>query len=252
MPNYSHDEGYESASINDRPTSLPELHAATDSFEDIPITQQRITRSSAKFHELHTVQDSNVPAIQQQDLANAGIAQCDIIHEKLEVKKEENEEVDIDIHLSKCRPVFLGYDHVEKELTLTHDMGSYTRFIALDLRRYVKLISCRKEIDAMVAKVNGNGRTQVEFKKHIGGNIYVSINNKYHVVDIRQFIFIDSELIPTRAGVALHFVEWLLFKETYKHLAEVLPEILQIRPCSETHDPENEDEALTCKECFPC
>jgi hypothetical protein len=156
----------------------------------------------------------------------------------------------IDIPISKVRPVFIGYDNSKNEITLCHTLyDNYRRFISLSLPRFAKLMASREEIDSMVSATKTNPR--VDYSKHVGGNIFVSITSKYHTVDIRQFTCEDSQFKATRVGVALHFAEWYFLKQTYKYVVQEIPELQDIKLCSEIHNTEKTEDAFECAECFP-
>jgi hypothetical protein len=157
---------------------------------------------------------------------------------------------DINIPISKVRPVYLGYDKEKNQITLCHTLtDNYQRFISLSLNRFAKLMTSKEEIDAMVRATKSNPR--INYMKHIGGNIFVSITSKYHTVDIRQFGKEDSNFQATPAGVALHFAEWYFLKQSYKYVVQQLPELESMKFCGDIHNTEKDVDAFDCVECFP-
>jgi hypothetical protein len=158
--------------------------------------------------------------------------------------------IDFNIPISKYRSVYIFYSNVLGEMNLTHTLpDNYIRSIFITLPRFVRLISLKAEIDKAIADTKTS--TNAVYKRHIGGNIYVSVSSKYHTVDIRQFANIDSELTATRVGIALHYAEWYFLNQSYKYIQEVLPLMKNLKHCSQTHDLENIEETFHCRECFP-
>jgi hypothetical protein len=169
---------------------------------------------------------------------------------QIEKKDKVEKEVYFNIPLSKVRPLFMEYNNWLDEVMFSHTLADgYLRHISLNLPRFAKLISLKQDIDSMIAA--SKTKPDLEYKKHIGGNIHVTVTSKYHSVDIRQFVFIDSNLTPTRMGISLHFVEWYFLKQSYKYVLDVLPHLATIKICTDAHHVDDMAEAFSCRECFP-
>lgn len=93
----------------------------------------------------------------------------------------------------------------------------------------------------------------VEYKRHLGGNWYVSINKGYPCVDIRKFWLPEQEerVVATRKGIALGFKEFRLLSKLVEEINQNIPEMVDIVPCHRRDDHQNQLGALRCPECNP-
>jgi hypothetical protein len=156
----------------------------------------------------------------------------------------------INHQLSKYRPVFLEHTKDDDMIAISHRLEqAEAKIVTLYLDRYAKLMSIKSEVDAAVSKSKTS--RNYKYSRHLGGHIYVNVCSKFPCVDIRQFYMYNKELKATKQGVALHFAEWYFFKQAHTMVCEVLPQVMDMKHCSDTHDVENFESALACKECFP-
>ena len=122
--------------------------------------------------------------------------------------------------------------------------------VSLPTLRWVSLTYATRFIDEALADLSKN--REVKFEYHIGGNVYVTVDSPYRLVDIRQR-FVDEEgvLRPTRRGVKLRLKEWASLKEAVEAVKVVVPETAVLVPCSLQEDHSNQRGFLTCPECNP-
>ncbi len=121
--------------------------------------------------------------------------------------------------------------------------------ISLTLQRFDLLRCAIPDIDQALADVKAN--KAVNFRFHLGGNVYVSVSNGYSCVDVRQFWIPpnEDELTATRKGIALKLFEWERFKSAAKAVDAFVPELISYDPCFLQLDHSTEEG--TCKECNP-
>ena len=91
----------------------------------------------------------------------------------------------------------------------------------------------------------------VYYRKHLGGNWYVSITQWFPCVNIRKYWTPEgaTEITPTRKGVILSFSEFGKFSEAISELDEALPELEVLVPCYLEH--QTQLAGLRCSECNP-
>ena len=135
------------------------------------------------------------------------------------------------------------------------------RGVRLSLSRFKLLMECAEEIDNALNELKA-GNEAVDFSRHLGGNLYVTVS-KYHCVNLRFWYHpnpgegaLAKDLRPTKGGIA--FVdsyqggyEWSKLKDVFKETLFLLPEINDTIPCCDSSDHSNQMGALMCGECNP-
>lgn len=98
----------------------------------------------------------------------------------------------------------------------------------------------------------------VDYRLHLGGNVYVSVTSPYRCINIRKFYFMRNvksgkkTLYPTREGVSLRFPEWAKLKNNLSEINFHLPvELDSVVPCYARQDHSNQMAMLECMECNP-
>lgn len=98
----------------------------------------------------------------------------------------------------------------------------------------------------------------VDYRLHLGGNVYVSVTSPYRCINIRKFYFMRNvksgkkTLYPTREGVSLRFPEWAKLKNNLCEINFHLPvELDSVVPCYARQDHSNQMAMLECMECNP-
>ena len=95
--------------------------------------------------------------------------------------------------------------------------------------------------------------SQVEFERHIGRNVYVTVSAQYCVVDIRERYLPEGSklLINTRRGMSLKAKTWKKLKALIPILDERVPGLKEAIPCVYREDHNNQLGYLACSECCP-
>ena len=119
--------------------------------------------------------------------------------------------------------------------------------ITLNLQRCNELFMNLPQLDIAVHMMELNQPTF--YRKHLGGNWYVTVQNGFKCVDIRKFWKPEnvSEICATRKGVALNFEQYRELKNGLHTLDSFIPELRDIIPCYSTQNHVLQD----CKECSP-
>ena len=123
--------------------------------------------------------------------------------------------------------------------------------IALPARRFASLLQKCNEINETVQQVENGISTQ--YKVHIGGGVFVTVNGEYQRVDVRAFFVPpgQAEEKATCRGMAFKLCEWKKFIEVIPRLLEMDTEIASTLPCYlEAHHPIIVEQTGCC-ECAP-
>jgi len=107
------------------------------------------------------------------------------------------------------------------------------------------------EIDKAIFEVR-KGK-DVEYREHLGGNVYVSVSKQYPIVNIRHFWKPkdSDEIQPTRKGVTLKFEQYEKLKDVVQVMSDFIPELKHCLPCWMGSDHQNQLGANYCSECNP-
>ena len=93
----------------------------------------------------------------------------------------------------------------------------------------------------------------VYYHHHIGGGVYITINDKYRHVDIRRFFYPPGAKMeqPTKSGICVTFEQWDILKTLIAKLHKQKPYLLGAVPCFKQPDHVNLMTVVECKECNP-
>ena len=123
--------------------------------------------------------------------------------------------------------------------------------ISLTLSRWLILCGNETEIDQALSAIGRGEKTNL--MHHLGGHVYVTLSNRYPIVDIRQwYLTKEDELKPGRKGIALAPYQWRKLKDVMALLPNsYLPELKTTVPCYASLDHSNQEGYLNCPECRP-
>jgi len=150
------------------------------------------------------------------------------------------------------RKRFLACKTEQEELVVTiYEKDSY-KFITLPLKRWARFLLKLDAIDEQLEFAR-QGKF-VDFKTHIGGKLYVSVDStlKWTMVDFREFYMHPTKGIrPTKQGICLHYDE-------FQKLKNCLPAFHAENECARTAqdclnqlDHQNQQGMNFCEECNP-
>lgn len=91
------------------------------------------------------------------------------------------------------------------------------------------------------------------YKKHLGGGVYVTVTKGYPCVNIRKYFRPEGAKseVPTRFGIAIRLSEWSKVSENASKMAEHFPQIANAMPCDMQFSHMNMLDYMDCKECNP-
>jgi hypothetical protein len=118
--------------------------------------------------------------------------------------------------------------------------------------RFSKLLSLEKVI-AEKLKVKLEGGSIGEFKVHIGGGLYVCMNDVYKHVNLRLYWLPADAIdpIPTKMGVTISAYFWSGLMKSLVEVRDKFDELKDVVPCDLAEDHQNQLGYLACKECSP-
>ena len=95
----------------------------------------------------------------------------------------------------------------------------------------------------------------VDFMKHIGGGVYVTVKSGFECVNLRQYFLPpgNEKEVPTRQGIALRLPEWDRLLEHMDAIRMTSKEIEDAKQCFLSDDHMNIMGWINCRECnaFP-
>lgn len=123
--------------------------------------------------------------------------------------------------------------------------------ITFTLARWKQFTYLIDEIDQAATKLWADDPNLEVKKWHLGGNVFVTVNPEYSVVDIRHFWVPEdkTELTATRRGLSLRRYEWGMLKTSLEMVEEAAPDLETTMLCRDTH--QNQMGMLECSECSP-
>ena len=131
-------------------------------------------------------------------------------------------------------------------ITLIHE----SKIVTLNYSRW-------KMISTMVDEINERLESalkseDVTFRRHLGGNVYLSVSKKFPFVDLRKFFYPKDQIVPyaTRRGIALRAKEWSKLNRLIPHIDRLL-KMDSLTPCLLSEHPQAQMGALACSECNP-
>lgn len=117
----------------------------------------------------------------------------------------------------------------------------------LSLSRWKNLINNIEDIEKEVESMKN--KEDVDYRLHLGGNIFVSIKTPYWCVNLRKF---RDGTIPTHEGLSLKFGQWQHMIGRLDEIHFQLPiDIETVIPCQLSEDHQNQVGMLRCPECNP-
>jgi hypothetical protein len=119
--------------------------------------------------------------------------------------------------------------------------------VSLPLKRWQQLVFATDMLQRLRETRNSEGSA------HLGGNIYASKNSGWLTVDLRLWWKpeTESELKPTRIGICLRASEWSKIMENMGRIQSFIPEMVDVIPCMQSEDHQNQLGFLRCPECNP-
>ena len=127
--------------------------------------------------------------------------------------------------------------------------------VCLPPRRFAELYS---GIDSCIRHVKYlRDGEPVEYKKHLGGGIYLTVMSGFGCVNIRKYWVPDGSSdgsmspVPTKLGLVLRLSEWDLLVESLEGVRNSHPDLTSAVPCNEGLDHLNQMGYFTCSECNP-
>ncbi len=87
------------------------------------------------------------------------------------------------------------------------------------------------------------------YRRHLGGNWYVTVNSGFRCVSIRKFWLPEgaTDVRATRKGVSLSFEQYRELKNGLRIIPGFVPELCDVIPCYELSGHTGD----TCRECNP-
>ena len=139
-------------------------------------------------------------------------------------------------------------DEATIHLRLFQDGYPTPKGCVLNASRWTILVDHLTVIEEEMTKVQ-SGSSNIEYKVHLGGNVYATVTSPYVILDIRLHFTQDGKLLPTRKGVTLRFPGLIQLKQCISRVYDAIP---RTHPCYMIHqNAQDEMAALTCKECSP-
>lgn len=123
--------------------------------------------------------------------------------------------------------------------------------VSLPVKRFASLVYKMDYINHVIEKLE-KGET-ANYKSHVGGGLYVIVDDKNNYVDLRMCFVPDQEtlVVPTQFGISLEFDEWKKLVESVPRLMENDEEISSVTPCFLDDDHSDLSQTKECSECTP-
>jgi hypothetical protein len=116
----------------------------------------------------------------------------------------------------------------------------------------IDLMFEKENISASLKKVN-SGEGDVAYRRHIGRNIFVTVDSGREYVNIRQWWMPKEadQVAPSRKGICLSTDEWTKVLEQAGDVEKLVPEVQNAVPCAYRTDHSNQIGLLSCSHCSP-
>lgn len=122
--------------------------------------------------------------------------------------------------------------------------------VSMPLQRWVRLKYLKSEVNNVLKKIKGG--QHVKKKIHVGGTVFLTCCSPFWTVNIREWYKnVDNKTKPTKRGFILKHDEWDRLMTQDDVIAQLLPEVVHMRPCIEDDDHQNQRGMLMCSECNP-
>ena len=123
--------------------------------------------------------------------------------------------------------------------------------ISLSLSAFANLLNAVDEMDVNIPllREKPEGCDPVKYFRHLGGDVYASINEGVFCVDLRHYYMNKhlNKIMPCKKGFAIRLGEWQAFKEALARICSDTPVFMFAQPCTHTVL----DELINCQECTP-
>lgn len=114
----------------------------------------------------------------------------------------------------------------------------------LTASRWAILMDHLEEIEHKLSEVQA-GNLEIDFKIHLGGNVFAAVTSPYPILDIRLQFLNEGSWLHTHRGVTLRLPGLTQLKGCVQRVYEAIPHTTQ---CILEHQDGNDDMAsLTCK-----
>ena len=123
--------------------------------------------------------------------------------------------------------------------------------ICMTPKRFAALRFHLPQIDESVKQQQREGAAEHDLKLHIGGPLYVTVQQGFPCVNFRKYFFPTGEIEakPSKFGIALRHSEWEALKARVEELIAMNPELGQVEMCSNGLDHFNQEGYFSCTEC---
>jgi len=124
--------------------------------------------------------------------------------------------------------------------------------ISLSVDSWIDLVFEKENISAALKKVK-SGEGDVAYRRHIGKNIFVTVDSGREYVNIRQWWMPEGadQVAPSRKGICLSADEWAKVLEQTGDVEKRVPEVRNAVPCAFRTDHSNQMGLLSCSHCSP-
>ena len=145
------------------------------------------------------------------------------------------------------------YIHIREYYKLNDVEKPGKKGIALTVNRLKHLWSNIEEVDDALQQLKMgtpcSGEDGTVYKQHLGGGIYLSINQQYPGVDIRKFWRPSNclSIAPSKTGIFIPISQWASLKDKLKDLYGKYPKLDFVETCLH----QNQLAFLDCSECCP-
>ena len=118
----------------------------------------------------------------------------------------------------------------------------------LTASRWAVLMDHLVELEDKMSEVLA-GNPEIDFKIHLGANLFASVSSPYPILDIRLRFMNDGTMFHTSRGITLRFPGLNRLKQNIERVQEAIPRTIS---CFMIHEQANDELACeSCKECSP-
>ena len=141
-----------------------------------------------------------------------------------------------------------------REYALSEEGQTYPtkKGVCLTPTRLKALTNNIEDIDEHLKQLNADAIYKVQqeqYKVHLGGGIYVSVDAKFSGVDLRRYWMPETQgsVVPTKSGIYLTSAQWSALKGKIDELLSAHPELGRAEICFH----QNQIGMMDCSECMP-
>jgi hypothetical protein len=119
--------------------------------------------------------------------------------------------------------------------------------VTMHPQRYAKFMNMIPLINDAVEILRDG--SPIDFKRHVGGGVYVTVNSEYRCVNLRKYFvpFGHHEAVPTKNGIALRMVEWDQVVQVAEQARQLSEELIAAESCFH----QGQNAMMNCFECSP-